>query len=475
MKPQKRRRNSSKKSSTQSEKKAKAELSKSTTDLDEVTSVTNLSKKSSPTDPDDKMASIVGGLNIETSEKQLVTSREENSISTTNPGPMSLMEEMVRKVMGEMMENFTQTLKSELSDIKKNLEWSDVRFDEIEKECREYKSKTLHLEDKLASLSKELSLEKSKRIDLELEQKKRNLIIFGIKEQEDESDTKQTAQRWIQECLNIESCNIDTCYRIGRRVVGKKLSRPIKICFETYSDRTTVWKSKRLLKGTSAYIKEDLPEETEKELATLMPVFNAAKAAGHKCSLNRNRLHIDGELYSCETLDRLPESLKLSTIATKNTDKEIFFWGCHTPLSNMYKCSIAEEGVVYNSVEQMYVTQKARFFGDKNAENKALHTSDPILQKKISIRGFNRKEWEVVAEEHMHKCIKAKFTQNPELRNILINSYPKILAEASPHDALWGIGMGMHNPLLVDKSKWGRNLTGKILMKVRDTLRVDHS
>jgi F0F1-type ATP synthase membrane subunit b/b' len=82
------------------------------------------------------------------------------------------MEEMVRKVMGEMMETFTHTLKNELSDIKRNLEWSDTRLEEMEKECKEYKLKSQHLEDTLTNLNSELRKEKSKRLELELEQKK---------------------------------------------------------------------------------------------------------------------------------------------------------------------------------------------------------------------------------------------------------------------------------------------------------------
>jgi ribA/ribD-fused uncharacterized protein len=258
---------------------------------------------------------------------------------------------------------------------------------------------------------------------------------------------------------------------MGKRIKGKNVPRPIKILFETHRDRNKVWKSKSLLKGTKLFIKEDLPKDIEKETATLLPIYNAAKAAGYKCGLNRNKLYINGELFDCDTLSRLPDGLKPTAIATKTTEKELFFWGRHTPFSNMYSCKISEEDITYTSAEQMYVTKKARFFGDKNAESKILQSSDPIQQKKTFIRGYNSKEWETVAEDCMCKCIRAKFVQNAELRKILIESYPKILVEASPHDAIWGIGIGMYNPSIEDKHKWGKNLTGKIFMNVRDSLR----
>lgn len=47
----------------------------------------------------------------------------------------------------------------------------------------------------------------------------------------------------------------------------------------------------------------------------------------------------------------------------------------------------------------------------------------------------------------------------------------KIIAEASPQDAIWGIGMAEDHPNVNDTSLWGPNLLGKALMKVREALR----
>jgi len=41
-----------------------------------------------------------------------------------------------------------------------------------------------------------------------------------------------------------------------------------------------------------------------------------------------------------------------------------------------------------------------------------------------------------------------------------------------PYDTIWGIGMGLDNPLINDPTKWrGLNLLGQVLTFVRDTLR----
>ena len=46
-----------------------------------------------------------------------------------------------------------------------------------------------------------------------------------------------------------------------------------------------------------------------------------------------------------------------------------------------------------------------------------------------------------------------------------------ILAEASPYDKIYGIGLKPNDPRVQDPTQWkGQNLLGKALMKVREEL-----
>ncbi len=61
--------------------------------------------------------------------------------------------------------------------------------------------------------------------------------------------------------------------------------------------------------------------------------------------------------------------------------------------------------------------------------------------------------------------------QNPSLKNLLLSTGDKILAEACPYDKIWGIGLDANHPDSTDQSKWkGDNLLGKILMQIREEL-----
>ncbi len=75
-------------------------------------------------------------------------------------------------------------------------------------------------------------------------------------------------------------------------------------------------------------------------------------------------------------------------------------------------------------------------------------------------------------KKKMEQCLRNKF-KDPELRQILLATGDKIIVEAADYDRIWGIGYSCENEsstqiALENKDKWGENLLGKLLMKLRD-------
>ena len=64
-----------------------------------------------------------------------------------------------------------------------------------------------------------------------------------------------------------------------------------------------------------------------------------------------------------------------------------------------------------------------------------------------------------------------KFGQNPHLRSFLLETQGKVIAEASPVDKVWGVGLQESDRSINDPDQWkGENLLGFALMEVRDKL-----
>ena len=88
-----------------------------------------------------------------------------------------------------------------------------------------------------------------------------------------------------------------------------------------------------------------------------------------------------------------------------------------------------------------------------------------------NIKGFDRKDWESVAESIMERGLVEKFYQNPSARMFLKGTGSALIAEASRHDQFWGIGLDIQDPNITDTEKWqGANNLGALLMRVREKL-----
>ena len=116
---------------------------------------------------------------------------------------------------------------------------------------------------------------------------------------------------------------------------------------------------------------------------------------------------------------------------------------------------------------------KARLFNDTEILEEIMDISSPKEVKALGrkIRNFDEHQW----AEHRYKIVKQgnylKFSQNADLKEFLLSTNNKIIAEASPYDAIWGIGLKKEHPDSIYPEKWkGLNLLGFALMEVRDEL-----
>lgn len=162
--------------------------------------------------------------------------------------------------------------------------------------------------------------------------------------------------------------------------------------------------------------------------------------------------------------------------------KFLFFWG-HTArkenlvdqscLSQWWPCIFNHDNVGYFSAEHYMMAEKARLFNDLSTLEKILGSRSPALAKKVGreVQNFDQEKWEQNRFEIVKRGNFLKFDQNKGLKNYLLSTNNRILVEASPVDALWGIGLAKDDPQAQNPFQWkGLNLLGFALMEVRDML-----
>jgi hypothetical protein len=160
----------------------------------------------------------------------------------------------------------------------------------------------------------------------------------------------------------------------------------------------------------------------------------------------------------------------------------VFFWS-HLPrregalgaecFSQWYPAPFELDGIGYPSAEHYMMAEKARLFGDQDSCRRILDAASPGAAKAAgrSVRDFSQDVWDRECARIVVRGNLAKFTQHPALGTYLAGTRARILAEASPTDRIWGIGLESTDPRAEDPRAWqGLNLLGFALMQVRQQL-----
>ncbi|MBR6790027.1 MAG: NADAR family protein [Oscillospiraceae bacterium] len=129
-------------------------------------------------------------------------------------------------------------------------------------------------------------------------------------------------------------------------------------------------------------------------------------------------------------------------------------------LSNFYESPVTYGGITYGSNEAAFQAQKCLTEGEKAA----FAPLRPGEAKKKGRRVKLRPDWEQVKVGIMQEIVRAKFTQNEELRALLLATGDAVLEEGNTwNDTFWGVHL---------KTGQGQNHLGRILMQVREELRA---
>ena len=354
-------------------------------------------------------------------------------------------------------------------------------YDEIREAVQDSK-KCAALKSEIDTL-KEENRELHKKIDeLENYSRRNNIRIYNLPEQpgeEIESVLLEKFNMQLDEAMRFNARTFENVHRIGKMQQGK--NRVVIARFSYLKDKAVLMNIKHELKVKQGVgISDDFSSATIEKRNALFPLCKAMQkkastetgGAPVKIYLKKDKIALDGKLYGPDDLERLPDKYQPKRLFTQQQENITAFFTKYSPLSNHFLRDFKIDGERYNCVEQYLMCKKANLFGDQESAVKIYRTKDPVTQKQIGkhVKNFEAKVWAEQSSSILHKGLTAKFQQNSDLLEFLMNTGDSCIAEASA-DKMFGIGLRLSDPKLWDKSNWiGKNKQGQALENVRAAL-----
>lgn len=136
------------------------------------------------------------------------------------------------------------------------------------------------------------------------------------------------------------------------------------------------------------------------------------------------------------------------------------FQGQYRFLSNFWPCGILYEGILYPSTEHAYQAAKTL---DIEARKEMASMSSPSDVKRAGRKAYIRYDWESIKETVMEDVLRIKFSEPALMLMLKETSGAELIESNSWHDQFYGDCICPKH-----KSIAGKNVLGKILMRIRD-------
>jgi hypothetical protein len=200
-----------------------------------------------------------GRMTVDAQNTQGKKKREVIDKDTMQTGNLEI--EKIKEEVMEEMNKIKSDFQERIKNIQESCNNSICRTEEMKKGMDDWRKIRIESEENM-KLQQEESESMAKRMEMvDKYRRRRNMIIKGIKENENENDEdlRKSVMEVLENRLKITGTKIAEYRRIGRKRDGQE--RAIRIEVAEIDSRKEIWKKKVLLKGSEIFIEWDLTWE----------------------------------------------------------------------------------------------------------------------------------------------------------------------------------------------------------------------
>ncbi|XP_077484896.1 uncharacterized protein LOC144094901 [Amblyomma americanum] len=216
-----------------------------------------------------------------------------------NPGPT--VDEMFESILSGQ-----QAIRADIASLKERLESTETaihcfeqRLISLECSMTEVRAKTRENEETHAVATAAhdlLKLHHEKLVDLENRSRRSNLIVFGITEDPNETETtlrEKVIEDVFKDKVGVDCVSVARIHRLGKRPTG----RPVIAFFQDYTEKQALMKNAHKLKGSGISLRNDYCADTLRKRRLLWNSAKEEKDSGRKVWLVHDKIRVGGDLY----------------------------------------------------------------------------------------------------------------------------------------------------------------------------------
>lgn len=307
-----------------------------------------------------------------------------------------------------------------------------------------------------------------------------NLLIDGIPETLTVDNTMESVTDFCQKILGVSDIALSDAKRMGARPRVDKTPRTVFVTCATKGNRDKIWSAKGKLKDpvNSKYrIREDTPPELKDINSLFLQIAYVAKQDKNHfttAAVSNFVLYLNRSPYYPWEIKHLPNQLQPAVVCSPRDEGTIVFFTKYSPLSNHHASRFPLDQEWFDWVEQYLALKKAILANDQTAMVRARQAKTAAECKAVlnSLHGPHLEaQWKSQIPEMLNEALGAKFRANKDLRDFLIDTYPRVIGEASTNKT-WGIGISLYSSHRLNRAKWtGENKLGLALQAVREQIR----
>lgn len=207
------------------------------------------------------------------------------------------------------MENYAKEILDKLKIAEERNIRIEGKIDDIQTKLSKLEAENQARKQENERLMGLLRIQNDQIVQLQRESKRKNIIIFGIDEANNEDQKIQ--EHKVAEVVKITGVEFDAekdiveTKRIGKKEENK--IRPIMVELRNGNKRIDILKASKQLKRTKFSINEDFPRGVQEQRKVLRKHLISARELGKRATMRYNKLIVNGTVYTVEELMRSQE------------------------------------------------------------------------------------------------------------------------------------------------------------------------